>query len=60
VGDLERMVSEVDLKTALHMVAVCAVLDEARHSEETLFNRLAELFPEATEEQINEAVRYAL
>lgn len=53
------MVSEVDLQV-MHVVAVCAVLDEARHSEETLFNRLAELFPEATEEQLDEAVRSAL
>jgi hypothetical protein len=53
------VVSEVDLQV-MRVVSVCAVLDEARHSEETLFDRLAELFPEATEEQLDEAVRSAL
>jgi hypothetical protein len=57
---VERVVSEVDLLHAMRVVAACAVLDEARHSEETLFDRLAELFPEATEEQLDEAVRSAL
>jgi hypothetical protein len=44
----------------LHVAAFCAVQDNARHSEESLFELLAALYPEATEEQIDEAARSAL
>jgi hypothetical protein len=50
------MVSEIEL----HAAAFCAVQDNARHSEESLFELLAALYPEATEEQLDEAVRSAL